>query len=141
MINCFLLLACLLFSFAGNLIHKIYNNKFYSSIIDMLYHTLISAIAGFIFSLILSEFIFNPILLIVLSGVGGFLGIQGLDFILYNKFNIKLTQFLSIDNINSLYKKNNIDFTENNLNTKILHILKTKHKHIHLYVINKKRNI
>lgn len=85
MINCFLLLACLLFSFACNLIRKIYDNQVYSSTMSMIHNAFLSGIAGFFFSLILNEFSISPILTIVLSGIGGFFGIQGLEMIIKYK--------------------------------------------------------
>lgn len=85
--NCFLLLACLLFSFACNLIKKIYEDKAYTSTIYMLQNVFISGIAGFIFSLFFSEFIFHPILIILFSGIGGFLGVKGLAFMIQSKFD------------------------------------------------------
>lgn len=140
MINCLLLIACLLFSFAGNLIYKLYNNKVYASITAMLYHTAISAIAGCIFSLLLSEFIFNPLLLICLSGIGGFLGIHGLTFILNNKiknkFELDLNELIPVEltDVNSMHKKNNSIDAKNNI---ILTALIQMHDHVHLLVKKK----
>ena len=85
--NCFLLLACLLFSFACNLIKKIYENKAYTSTIGMLKNAFISGIAGFIFSLFFSEFLFHPLLIVLCSGIGGFFGVKGLAFVLQNRLS------------------------------------------------------
>lgn len=90
MVNCFLLLACLLFSFACNLIRKIYDNQCYSSTISMIKNVFLSGIAGFFFSLILNEFLLSPFLTVLLSGIGGFFGIQGLEFLIRCKFDNSL---------------------------------------------------
>ena len=89
----FLLIACLLFSFACNLIKKLYDNQDYSTISEMLKSAVISGFAGFMFAMLLSEFFASPVLIICLSGLGGFFGIKGLNALVQS--NISSRVFLN----------------------------------------------
>lgn len=65
----------------------------------MLKNAFLSGIAGFICSLFLSELFVNPMIIILVSGIGGFFGIRGLTFILQNKINsdiLKNEDFINI---------------------------------------------
>lgn len=91
MANCFLLLACLLFSFACNLIKKLYDDKDYSTVFEMLKSAAVSGIAGFIFAMILSEFLSSPLLVVSMSGIGGFFGTKALNALIKTNISTKLT--------------------------------------------------
>ena len=122
MANCILLLACLLFSFACNLIRKIYDNQTYSSTTAMIQNAFISGLAGFFFSLILNEFILSPILTVILSGIGGFFGIRGLEFIIHQKIGNDLqleNEFRELINVNANNQQtiNSINTNDNLTNT------------------------
>ena len=86
----FLLIACLLFSFACNLIKKLYDNHDYSTINEMLKSAAVSGLAGFLFAMLLSEFFASPILIILLSGLGGFFGIKGLNMLVQSNVSSKV---------------------------------------------------
>lgn len=120
MANCILLLACLLFSFACNLIRKIYDNQTYSSATAMIQNAFISGLAGFFVSLILNEFILSPILTVVLSGIGGFFGIRGLEFIIHQKIGNDLqleNEFRELINVSTINNnQQNIDSINTNDN-------------------------
>lgn len=91
MANCFLLLACLLFSFACNLIKKLYDDKDYSTVLEMLKSAAVSCVAGFIFAMILSEFFSSPLIVVSLSGIGGFFGMKALNALIRTNISTKLT--------------------------------------------------
>lgn len=90
MANCFLLLACLLFSFACNLIKKLYDDKDYSTALEMLKSAAVSGLAGFVFAMILSEFFSSPIAIVSLSGLGGFFGTKALNALIQTNISARL---------------------------------------------------
>lgn len=90
MANCFLLLACLLFSFACNLVKKLYDGRGYTSTSSMLFNAAISGLCGFIFAMILSELFSNPVAIIGLSGIGGFFGTRAINAIIKTKVDNNL---------------------------------------------------
>ena len=91
MINCFLLLACLLFSFACNLIRKLYDDRDYSTVYEMLKSAAVSGLAGFVFAMVLSEFFASPILILGLSGIGGFFGTRALTLLIQSNISSRLS--------------------------------------------------
>lgn len=90
MANCFLLLACLLFSFACNLVKKVYDNHNYHSTSVMLCSAILSGLSGFVFALVLSEFFSSPLAIIGLSGIGGFFGTKAVNAIIKTRVGSKL---------------------------------------------------
>ena len=108
MANCFLLLACLLFSFACNLVKKVFDNTSYRNTSAMLQNAALSGIAGFLFSLIVSEFCTDPLIIVTISGIGGFFGIKGLELLIQAKIGAQLhldetlERILDEANINNL---------------------------------------
>ena len=90
MANCFLLLACLLFSFACNLVKKIYDNRSYHSTSAMLCSAVLSGLSGFVFALVLSEFFSSPLAIVGLSGIGGFFGTKAVNAIIKTRVGSKL---------------------------------------------------
>ena len=114
MANCVLLLACLLFSFACNLIRKLFDNQNYSDISAMLQHAAISGLAGFFFSLILSEFFLDPVLIITLSGIGGFFGTKTLELIIQARLQTGLTITDELQNVLNQPSVIDSHFVDNN---------------------------
>jgi uncharacterized protein YacL len=90
MANCFLLIACLFFSFACNFLKKIYEDQRYQDIFSMLCSVAVNGIAGFIFAIIVSEFFSNPVAIIGLSGIGGFFGIKIITSIMRSRICARL---------------------------------------------------
>ena len=87
MANCFLLLTCLLFSFACNLVHKIYDDQSYASTASMLQNAALSGLVGFCCSFLFNELFFNDYIAIMISCICGFFGIKGVEFIISAKID------------------------------------------------------
>ena len=126
MANCFLLLTCLLFSFACNLVHKIYDNQSYAITTAMLQNAALSGLVGFCCSFVFNELFFNEYIAIMISCICGFFGIKGVEFVISAKIdsNIEiddaLKQLLEEDNI-STYEPTGVltKVIDKNINQKI----------------------
>ena len=90
MVNCFLFLTCLSFSFACAIARQLYDNAQYVSTHEMIIDVVISGMSGCIFALILSASFKEPLAIIGLSGAGGLFGVESLQALMKSRVSEKI---------------------------------------------------